>query len=144
LADPCPAVLAVTGPDGYISPDWYGAADQVPTWNYIAVHLSGTLQRLEQNALRGILDRHSAEFETRIEGKPPWTSAKMSPEVLDRMMRMIAPCRFIVEDVQSTFKLGQNKPDDVRASAAAKVVYGIGSELSELSDLMANPPKPKV
>ena len=28
-----PAVLAVTGPDGYVSPDWYGVEDQVPTWN---------------------------------------------------------------------------------------------------------------
>ena len=35
------AVLSVTGPDGYVSPDWYGVADQVPTWNYVAVHLRG-------------------------------------------------------------------------------------------------------
>ena len=40
-----PAVLAVSGPDGYVSPDWYGAEpDQVPTWNYVAVHLRGTLR----------------------------------------------------------------------------------------------------
>ena len=30
------AVIAVTGPDGYISPDWYGVENQVPTWNYVA------------------------------------------------------------------------------------------------------------
>ena len=33
--------LIVEGPEGYISPDWYGVADQVPTWNYVAVHLVG-------------------------------------------------------------------------------------------------------
>ena len=36
---PAQAILAVIGPDAYVSPDWYGVADQVPTWNYIAVHL---------------------------------------------------------------------------------------------------------
>ena len=40
---PAKAVLAVTGADAYISPDWYGVPDQVPTWNYIAVHLRGEL-----------------------------------------------------------------------------------------------------
>ena len=37
-----PAVLAVSGPDGYVSPDWYGAEpDQVPTWNYVGGALEG-------------------------------------------------------------------------------------------------------
>jgi len=37
------AVLAVSGPDAYVSPDWYARMpDQVPTWNYVAVHLRGT------------------------------------------------------------------------------------------------------
>ena len=40
---PASALMAVSGPDAYISPDWYGVADQVPTWNYVAVHLRGTL-----------------------------------------------------------------------------------------------------
>ena len=44
LATPHPAVIAVSGPDGYVSPDWYGMEDQVPTWNYIAVHLRGPLR----------------------------------------------------------------------------------------------------
>jgi len=28
-----PGVLAVSGPDSYVSPDWYQLEDQVPTWN---------------------------------------------------------------------------------------------------------------
>jgi transcriptional regulator len=43
VTGPTRAVLAVTGPDGYVSPDWYDAPDQVPTWNYVAVHLRGPL-----------------------------------------------------------------------------------------------------
>ena len=47
LGNPLDALISITGPDGYVSPDWYDAADQVPTWNYTAVALRGTLERLE-------------------------------------------------------------------------------------------------
>src|SRR5688500_1271712 len=33
------ALLIVTGPHAYVSPDWYGLEDRVPTWNYVAVEL---------------------------------------------------------------------------------------------------------
>ncbi|MEM7491284.1 MAG: FMN-binding negative transcriptional regulator [Pseudomonadota bacterium] len=133
---PCAAVLAVTGPDGYVSPDWYGVADQVPTWNYVAVHLRGTLERLPQEAMRDMLDRQSAGFEDRLP-KAPWTTGKMTPEVLERMMRQIVPCRLAIEDVQATWKLNQNKPDEVRLRAAAAMEStGIGSETLVLSRLM--------
>ena len=50
---PLEAVIAVSGADAYISPDWYGVADQVPTWNYVAVHLRGSLRALPQEELLG-------------------------------------------------------------------------------------------
>ena len=65
------AVLAVSGPDAYISPDWYGgAADQVPTWNYVAVHLRGTLRLRPEPALRTHLDALSTRFEDKLRPKP--------------------------------------------------------------------------
>ncbi len=36
ITTPQPAVMAISGPDSYVSPDWYGVDDQVPTWNNIA------------------------------------------------------------------------------------------------------------
>ena len=43
---PAGALLIVSGPDGYVSPDWYGEPRNrmVPTWNYVAVHLRGELR----------------------------------------------------------------------------------------------------
>jgi transcriptional regulator len=67
---PAPALLAVSGPDAYVSPDWYGADDQVPTWNYIAVHLRGVLEPLPEAALRGHLARVSAHMEGQLAPKP--------------------------------------------------------------------------
>lgn len=137
LNEPRTVRIAISGPDGYISPDWYGIEDQVPTWNYVAVHLTGTLSLLPQDALRDLLDRQSDFYERRLNPKPPWSASKMSAEALDKMMRMIVPCKLQVDDIQGTWKLNQNKPDDVRLAAADHVaVDGFGSETTHLAALM--------
>ena len=140
LKTPLPARIAVTGPDAYISPDWYGIADQVPTWNYVAVQMTGVLELLPHGKMREVLDVQSAFYEARLAGKAPWTTDKMTPDVLERMMRMIVPCRMVVEDIAATWKLGQNKDDAVRLRAAEQVPDGMGTELEALAALMANPP----
>ncbi len=137
LGGTVPARLAVQGPHSYISPDWYGAGDQVPTWNYVAVHLVGEIALRPQAELRDLLDRQSAVYEDRLAPKTPWTTAKMTPDVLDRMMRQIVPCRMHINDVQGTWKLNQNKTELVRESAATHVdAYGMGQEVRLLAALM--------
>ncbi len=132
-----PARIAVSGPDGYVSPDWYGIDDQVPTWNYVAVHLTGNLELRPMDELRDVLDRLTAEFENRLLPKPPWMASKMAEEALDRMMRMIVPCRLNISDIDGTWKLNQNKPDEVRLAAADHIGSGgVGSEIAQLAALM--------
>lgn len=134
---PAAARIAVSGPDSYVSPDWYDVVDQVPTWNYVAVHLTGMLELRPQDELHDLLDRQSAFFEDRLLPKTPWTPSKMSDGVMERMMRAIVPCRMRVTGVDGTWKLNQNKPDDVRIRAADHVeAYGIGTDLTVLAALM--------
>lgn len=115
---PGPALLAVSGPDAYVSPDWYGTPDQVPTWNYVAVHLRGVLHPQPPEALHPHLEAVSDHFEQRLHPKPPWRSAKMTPGVMDRMMRMILPFRIDVTGVDGTWKLSQNKQPAARLGVA--------------------------
>ena len=140
LKTPMSARIAVSGPDSYVSPDWYGVPDQVPTWNYVAVHLIGSLELRPAEELRDVLDRQSAHFEDQLRPKTPWTTSKMTPDVMDKMMRAIVPCRLTLEDVQGTWKLNQNKPDDVRLRAADAVqTDGMGTGLRDLAALMRHP-----
>jgi transcriptional regulator len=137
LKVPLQVKIAVSGPDSYISPDWYGVLDQVPTWNYVAVHLTGVLELRPQEELRDLLDRQSAMYEDKLLPKAPWKTAKMTPEVMEKMMRMIVPCRMQVTDIDGTWKFSQNKPDDVRIAAADQAAgYGFGSETDVLAALM--------
>lgn len=132
-----PAMIAVTGPDSYISPDWYDMKDQVPTWNYVAVHLRGVLEPRPADEIEDFVTRLSDAFEARLAPKPVWTVSKMDRGGLERMLRMILPFRLHIERIDGTWKLNQNKPDDARMRAADHVAEtGIGSEASALSDLM--------
>ena len=134
---PLAAVMAVQGPDGFVSPDWYGVADQVPTWNYAAVHLRGPLTLRPEEEMRDLLARQSAAYEARLAPKPPWTMDKMTPDTLERLLRQIVPCTLRIESVESTFKLGQNKPEAVRLRAAdALEEAGFGQETAALAALM--------
>lgn len=139
LTTALPAVIAVSGPDGYVSPDWYEVPDQVPTWNYVAVHLRGKLERLPQDEMHAMLNLQSAHFENMLP-KRPWTTDKMTEEVLERMMRQIVPCRLSIDSIDGTWKLGQNKPDPVRLSAADQMeIHALGQDARLLSGLMRGP-----
>lgn len=132
-----PAKIVVSGGDTYVSPDWYEVPDQVPTWNYVAVHLTGFLEPLPQEKLQAVLDRQSAFYEDRLLPKPPWKTAKMTPDVRDSMMRQIVPFRFKVTDVDGTWKLSQNKPDAARERAARQAgANGFGQDVQTMAALM--------
>ncbi len=135
---PAAALMIVSGPDGYISPDWYGEDDRVPTWNYVAVHLRGQLRLIDESQLRAHLDRLSENFETRLAPKAPWKASKMTPDVLTRMMRQIVPVEMTIETVDSTFKLSQNGADSSRLGAVSGLEPGgtPGMETAALAAMM--------
>lgn len=142
LADgPVAAKLAVNGPDSYISPDWYQIDDQVPTWNYVAVHLTGRLERRPDTDLLSHLEALSTHFETQLLPKPIWLTSKVTPDVLTRMMRMIAPVRFHVSEIQGTWKLAQAKTGTARLAAADGLQQsGLENPDMSISDLMKELP----
>jgi transcriptional regulator len=87
--------------------------------------------------MRELLDRQTSFFEEQLRPKEPWRAAKMNPDVLDKMMRQIVPCRMAITAVDGTWKLSQNKPDPVRMRAADGVAaYGLGTDLGVLAALM--------
>jgi transcriptional regulator len=117
--DGATALFSMIGPDGYVSPDWYGlGSSEVPTWNYVAVELEGTMRRMERDELIAQIDRLSAAQEARLAPKAPWTRAKMDPKKFDAMLNAIIGFRLEVTAWRGTLKLGQNKPDTARQGAA--------------------------
>jgi transcriptional regulator len=121
------AVAVSLAADAYISPDWYEAADQVPTWNYVSVEAEGPIVALDEAGLVALLDDLSAREEARLAPKPPWTRGKMSPGRFEAMLRGIVGARMTLERLEGTTKLSQDKSDaDVAGVAAALGDHPIG------------------
>lgn len=113
------AVASCLGPDAYISPDWYGTPDQVPTWNYLSVEVEGPLRRMDETELAMLLDDLSAAHEARLAPKPEWTRGKMTPGRFEAMLKAITGYELAIEDLRGTRKFGQHKRPAERAGAVA-------------------------
>ncbi|WP_213775461.1 FMN-binding negative transcriptional regulator [Bradyrhizobium sp. dw_78] len=131
-----PWLLAATGADAYVSPDWYVSPDQVPTWLYQAVHLTGPVRRLSDDELGVQVDRLSAKFEDRLLPKRPWTSGKMTPGRLDAMKKAIVGLVMTVEEVEGSFKLNQHKSEADYAAVAAELGAQPNAGAQRIADLM--------
>jgi transcriptional regulator len=132
------AIVSCLGPEAYISPDWYGLADQVPTWNYVVVEAEGPLRRLDEGELAQLLDDLSAAHEARLAPKPAWTRAKMAPGRFEAMLNAIAGYELTIEALRGTRKLGQHKPAQAEAAAG-----GLAPFNPEMAALMRQEAKAK-
>ncbi len=111
-------LIAVDGADTYVSPHWYASPDQVPTWLYQAVHLSGPVRTMPDQELASHLDALSAKFESWLAPKPPWTTGEMTAGRREAMMKAIVGLVMTVEGIEGSFKLNQHKSDVDHAAIA--------------------------
>ncbi|MBV8685082.1 MAG: FMN-binding negative transcriptional regulator [Alphaproteobacteria bacterium] len=111
-------LVVVNGPHAYVSPDWYGLDDRVPTWNYVAVELEGRVRPLDTAELGKLLDDLAHEHESRLAPKPAWTRDRMSPERFEGLMKAITGFEMAIASWRGTAKIDQDKPEDVRRRIA--------------------------
>ena len=106
------ALVVINGPDGYVSPRWYAASAQVPTWNYVALELEGRVRRLDREGLLALVTDLSNQHEARVSEGEPWTMDKLPPENLRGLLAGIVGFELEITAWRETVKLSQNKPAD--------------------------------
>jgi transcriptional regulator len=127
------AVAVSLGPDAYVSPDWYAAPDQVPSWNYLSVEAEGPVTPMDEAGLIRHLDDLSAQEEARLLPKKPWTRYKMVAGKFETMLRGIVGASLAVERFEGTFKLSQNKTAADRAGVVEALgEHPIGRRMAQL------------
>ncbi len=114
IDDETPGLFIVGGPQVYISPSWYPSKAEhgrvVPTWNYIAIHLSGPIRvhhdpdwlRSAVTDLTDFHERHHAE---------PWRVTDAPIDFIDAQLRAIVGIEMTVERVDAKAKLSQNRSE---------------------------------
>ncbi|MFX0556658.1 FMN-binding negative transcriptional regulator [Maribacter sp. CXY002] len=96
------------GPHSYISSSWY-KDEEVPTWNYIAVHVYGTIEILEEAAVLSSLDRLVNKYE---KGKiNPISVANLSAKTM-RQVKGVVGFKIVITEIQATYKLSQGREHD--------------------------------
>lgn len=103
----------------------------------MAVHLTGQMIILNHDALEPLLAHLSNHFESQLHPKPIWTMENKTDEIKPKMMRQIIAFRFEISELHSSWKLGQNKPEQARLDAAA----ALAEHVPALAKLMKDPPQ---
>ena len=129
-------LLAVTGADAYVSPDWYVSPDQVPTWLYQVVHLTGTVRPLSDTELSEQVDTLSGKFEDWLLPKKPWLSSKMTAGRLTALKKAIVGLEMTVEEVEGSFKLSQHKSETDYAAVAGSLAAQADAGAKQIAHLM--------
>lgn len=131
-----PWLFAVNEADAYVSPDWYVSPDQVPTWLYRSVHMTGAVKIMTGQQLPDHLNQASARFENDLAPKKPWTVDKMSPGRLEAMMKAIVGLVMTIEEVEGSFKLNQHKSDADHVAVTRALALQTSAGAGILSDAM--------
>ncbi len=95
------ALLIFSGPHAYISPSWYKTQPAVPTWDYSAVHIHGTLE--PEDAHEPMLDQMAEHDPGRFDVRD------LEPRYREMMYRGIRSFRLRATRIEAQWKMSQNR-----------------------------------
>jgi transcriptional regulator len=134
-----PVLLICSGAEAYISPSWYAAKAEhgrvVPTWNYSAVHLSGTVRVHEdRDWLRDVVTRLTGMHE---DGRAePWQPSDAPEKYIEGQLGGIVGLEITVTRVEGKAKLSQNRSEDDRRGVVAGLLTEEHYEAAEVAAAM--------
>ena len=111
------ALVVFSGPQAYVSVNWYEGKQTFPTWNYGAVHACGavTLERRPERLLE-LLDRTIETYDAPVGGS--WRMADVDPAKTRRLLPMIVGLTVEIESLEGKLKFNQDKPEADRRTVA--------------------------
>ncbi|MBF6607449.1 MAG: FMN-binding negative transcriptional regulator [Flavobacterium sp.] len=111
-------VMAIfNGPNSYISPSWYDH-ENVPTWNYAAIHVYGKISIVEGDAVMNFLEKLIDRYESTVE--KPIKMKNLSPELL-LQARGIVCYKIEIREIHAVNKMSQNRDDKNFRSIISKL-----------------------
>ncbi|WP_159500531.1 FMN-binding negative transcriptional regulator [Microbacterium sp. 18062] len=100
----------VEGPQGYVSPGWYGVSPAVPTWNFAVAHLYGTPELLSGEENLAVLDRMVELLERPLPEPFLMAGTLQNEEYARRIVGGTVGFRMRVTRLEGKEKMSQDKP----------------------------------
>lgn len=108
LSEDADALVIFQGPHAYISSSWYNH-ENVPTWNYLAVHIYGKIRIIEgeelMDHLKSLVDIYEERRQNRVRVET------MTPAYVESQLKALVGFEVKIEDVHASAKLSQNRDD---------------------------------
>lgn len=99
-------LVIFSGPHTYISSSWYDHVN-VPTWNYIAVHVYGKPRILNEEETIGVLTRLVNRYENASE--KPFKMEHLSDDYLRSHLKALVAFEITIDRIDAKHKLSQNR-----------------------------------
>lgn len=99
-------MIIFPGPHAYVSSSWYDH-ENVPTWNYIAVHVYGKIKIIEGDELYSALKQLVDKYEKASEY--PVSVEKMSPQYVRQSIKGLVGFEIEITSIEAAYKLSQNR-----------------------------------
>jgi transcriptional regulator len=121
------------GPHAYVSPTNYLTQENVPTWNYGAVHAYGNARVFsEANELLGVLHELIPMFEPAYAEQ--WAS--LTPAYRERMLSHIVGFEIAVTKIEGKLKLSQNRTKEEQSNVISSLGRSSDTVISGVAELM--------
>jgi len=121
------------GPHAFVSASNYVTRENVPTWNYGAVHVYGNARTFASpEDLQGVLHQLIGTFEPAYAEQ--WAS--FSETYRERMLSHIVGIEIAVTRLEAKFKLSQNRTKEEQANVIASLGKAGDTAISGVSRLM--------
>lgn len=121
------------GPHAYISSSWY-EKENVPTWNYQAIHVYGAATILTEDELKQDLTRLLETYEHHRENPVLWD--KLSPSLLEKELKGIVGFKIEMTDVQAAYKLSQNRSETDYGNIVEQLQHEGDPDSAKLAEVM--------
>ena len=121
------------GAHAYVSASNYTTRENVPTWNYGAVHVHGNARVFSsQEELQSVLHELIGTFEAAYAEQ--WAS--LSQDYRERMLSHIVGFEIAVTKIEAKFKLSQNRTREEQSNVIASLEKSEDTIISDVSRLM--------
>lgn len=121
------------GPHAYVSASNYVTRENVPTWNYGAVHAYGNARVFASPGdLQGVLHQLIGTFEPAYADQ--WST--FTDAYRERMLSHIVGVEITVTKLEAKFKLSQNRTKEEQANVIASLEKAEDTAISGVSRLM--------
>ena len=112
LANQADVLVIFQGENAYITPNWYPSkkvdGKAVPTWNYRAVHIKGTINFIHEAEWKLLLLEKLTNIHEQKQ-PAPWSISDAPQDYIEQRLAGIVGVEITVTDIQGKFKLSQNQ-----------------------------------